>query len=71
MATTAELNAIAKLHDAHVVAIFLAEEGDGTQFLGVFNGHVAMVLQRNVFADAAVDDAFHLTDFLWCHLLEV
>ena len=42
----AELDAVAKLHDAHFVAVLLTEEGHGAHFLGFFDIDVAMVLQR-------------------------
>ena len=42
----AELDAVAKLHDAHFVAVLLTEEGHGAHFLGFFDVDVAMVLQR-------------------------
>ena len=67
----AELYALTELYDADAVAILLAEEGDGTELLGFLDGHIAMVLQRNILADAGVDDALHLTQFLGCDLLEV
>ena len=71
VATAAELNAVAKLHDAHLVAVLLAEEGDGAQFLGLLDGGVAMVLQGQVLSDLIVHQSLHLAQFLGCHLLEV
>ena len=71
VATAAELHALAKLYHTHTVAVFLAEQGDGSQFLGLLHGHIAVILQRNVLADAAVHDAFHLSQLLGRHLLEV
>ena len=71
MAAAAKFNALAKLHHAHAVAVFLAEEGDGTELLGLFDRHIAMVLHRNVLADTAVHDAFHLAQFLGRNLLEM
>ena len=71
VAAAAELHALPELHHAHVVAVFLAEEGDGAELLGLLDGDVAMVLQGDVLADAGIDDALHLAQLLGCHLLEV
>ena len=67
----AELDAVAKLHDAHFVAVLLTEEGHSAHFLGFFDVDVAMVLQGQVFADARVDQAFHLAQLLGRDFLEV
>ena len=37
MTTAAELNAVGKLNHADAVAVFLAEEGDGTELLGLLS----------------------------------
>ena len=60
MATTAKFYAAAKLYHAHLVAILFAKQGDGTKFLGLLHGYVAVVLQWNVLAYAAIDNALHL-----------
>ena len=71
MATATEFHAVAELHDAHPVAVFLTEERDGAQFLGLFYRHVAVVLQGQVFADFGIDDAFHFAQLFVGHFLEV
>ena len=71
MATTTEFDASTKLYDAYTVAIFFAKEGDGTELFRFVHRQVAVILQCYVFADAAVDKAFHLAQFFACHLLEV
>ena len=58
-------------NDAHPVAVFLTEERDGAQFLGLFYRHVAVVLQGQVFADFGIDDAFHFAQLFVGHFLEV
>ena len=71
MATATEFHAVAELHDAHPVAVFLSEERDSPQFLGLFYRHVTMVLQGQVFADFGIDDTFHFAQLLVGHFLEV
>ena len=46
MNTATELAAGAEAHYAYFVAVFLTEEGDGTQFLGLLDGGIAEFLQR-------------------------
>ena len=71
MASSAELHAVAELNHANAIAIFLAKQGNGTQFLGFLDGDVAVVLKDNVLADAAIDDACNFAQLLGCYLLEV
>ena len=71
VATAAELYAVGKLNHADAVAVFLAEEGDGSQFLGLFKRHVAVLLQGDVLTNAGVDDALHLAQLFARHLPEM
>ena len=54
-----------------MVAVLLAEESYSAQFLGFVYGHVAMVLQGDILADAAVDDTLDLTQLFGSDFLEV
>ena len=71
VAATAELNGVAELHHAHLVAILLTKQGNGTHLLGFIDGTVAEFLQWDVGANLLVDDVFHLAQLLGCDLLEV
>ena len=71
VAAAAKFNAVAKLHHAHLVTIFLAKQGHGAQFLSLLQGHVAVVLDRQVLADAGVDQPLHLAQLIMSHLLEM
>ena len=71
MTAATEFYAVSKLYHADAVTILLAKQGNGAQLLGFCQGHVAMVLQGNILADAGIDDALHLTQLLARHLLEV
>ena len=69
--TTTELARRAETNHAHLVAILLTEEGDGTKFLGLVEGHITVLIQRNILTDHLIHHALYLTDLLVCHLLEV
>ena len=56
----------ADVEHAHLVAVFLAEQRHGAQFLGVLDGHDAR-LGGGVGEDFGVDDVFHAADFLGRH----
>ena len=71
MAATTELYAATELYNTYLVAILLAEEGNGTQFLGFLDGSVAIFLQGQVLADTLVNKVLYLADLLGCNLLEV
>ncbi len=71
MDTTAELARRTKAHDTHLITIFLAKQGDSTQFLGFFHRHIAMFVTRQVLTDHVVDDTLYLAQLLVSHLLEV
>ena len=71
MTTATELYALAELYNAHLVAILLAKESDGTQFASLIDGHITVVLQGDILADARIDYLLHAAQFLGCHLLEV
>ena len=67
----AKLDGGAVAHDAHFLAVLLAEEGHRAQGFGLGDGHVAMLVERHVLADATVDDLLHAADLLVGHLAEV
>ena len=67
----AKLNGGAVAHDAHFLAVLLAEEGHRAQGFGLGDGHVATLVERQVLADATVDDLLHAADLLVGHLAEV
>ena len=71
VATTTELNALAELYNADVVAVLLTEQCYGTQFAGFIYGDVTIFLERDILADAFVDDVLYLAQLLGCDLLEV
>ena len=71
MASATELYRVAKLHYAYLVAILLAKQGNGTKLLSLLNRSIAELLQRNVFADAAVYKMLYLSQLLCCNLLKV
>ena len=71
MDTTAELARRSETNHAHLVAVLLTEEGDGTQFLGFVEGHVAVLVDMDVLTDHAVDHALHLAQLLVSDFLEM
>ena len=60
VATAAKLYAFVKLNYAHAVAVLFTKERNSAHLLCLFYGHVAVILQRNIFAYAAVNDALYL-----------
>ena len=71
MTSATELHALSELNHAHLVSVLLSEEGNGTQLLGLINGHVPMVLQRNILTNACIDYLLHPAQLLVGNLLEV
>ena len=71
MDAAAELAGRAEAHHAHLVAVFLAEQGDGTQLLGLVERHFTMLVDVDVLTNQVVHHAFHLAQFLVGHFLEV
>ena len=69
--TTTELARRAETNHAHLVAVLLTEEGDGTELLGLVEGHIAVLIQGDILTDHLIHHALYLTDLLVCHLLEV
>ena len=69
--TTTELYAITELYNTYAVTIFFSEEGNRSHVFSFFDGHIAVILEGDVFADATIDDAFDLAQFLGCYFLEV
>ena len=69
--TAAELDGVAKLHYAYVVAVLLAEEGDGAQLAGLLDGQVAVFVELDVGAYLGVDEVLYLAQLLIGDLLEV
>ena len=61
MNTATELTRRTEANDANLVAILLAEQGDGTQLLGLLEGHVTMFVKRNVLTNHVVHHTLHLT----------
>ena len=62
--TSAELARRPEANHANLVAVFLAEEGDGPHLAGFVEGYVAMLVERNVLANHLVDQPLHLTHLL-------
>ena len=71
MDTATELARRTETHYAHLVAVLLAEEGNGTHLASLIERHLAMLIERNVLTNHVVDKAFHLTQFFVGDLLEV
>ena len=69
--TTTELNALAELYNADAVAVLLAKQGYGTQLAGFIYGDVTIFLERDILADAFVDDVLYLAQLFGRDLLEV
>ena len=71
MNTTAELNRIAELYNADLVAVLLAEEGDCAEFLSLLDWSVAELFEFDVLSDSLVNLALNLAKLFVCNLLEV
>ena len=71
MNTTTELSRRTEANHTNLVAILLAEEGDGTQFLSLLDRSVAVLIQRIVGTNHLVHLALYLAKLLISHLLEV
>ena len=71
MYTATELARRTEAHYAHLVAVLLAEEGNGTHLASLIERHLAMLIERNVLTNHVVDKALHLTQFFVSDLLEV
>ena len=69
--TTTELTRRAEADHTNLVAILLAEKGDGTNLLCLLEGQVAILLERNIRTNHLIDHTFHLTDLFVSHFLEV
>ena len=54
-----------------MVAVLLAEEGNSSHFLCIFDGDVAVVGELDVLADTCVHNALNLLYLLVGNLLEV
>ena len=68
---TTELAAGSETHNAHRIAVFLAEQSHCTHGLSLFYGRIAVFVEWQILADEIVYKAFHLTKLFVCHLLEV
>ena len=64
MCASTELDAVAELDDTHTVAVLFSEEGHGTEFLSLGNGHGTVLFEGYGVADVDVDLLFHFADFL-------
>ena len=53
-----------------MVAVLFTEQGDSTQFFGIFNRNIVF-LQRYVSTDFSIHQMFYLADFFVRHFLEV
>ena len=71
MDTAAELAGRTEANHTHLIAIFLAEEGDGPHLLSFLERGVAMLVERQVLTNHIVDDALHLAQLLVADLLEM
>ena len=69
--TTAEFDTGAELHYAHLVAVLLAEKGNGTHLASLVDRHVAMLLDCDTLTHHLVGHMLHLADLGIGHLLEV
>ena len=54
-----------------MVAVLFTEQGDSTQFFGIFNRNIAVFLQRYVGTDFSIHQMLYLADFFVRHFLEV
>ncbi len=71
MSAATELDGGAELHDAHFVAVFLAEEGHCAELAGFFDGHCSLFFEGYVGTYFLVYETFDLREFLVGDLLEV
>ena len=62
---------LVKGDDAHELAVLFPEQGHCAQALGLGDGHVAALVQRNLLADALVHELLNLAQLLVAHLGEV
>ena len=69
--TATELTRRAEANDTHLIAILLAEEGDGSEFLGLIERHLTMFVEGDVLTDHIINHPLHLAQFLVCNLLEM
>ena len=69
--TTTELTRGTETDHAHLVAVLLAEEGDGTELLGLFERHITMLVEGDILANHTVHQTLDLTDLLVVDFLEV
>ena len=69
--TTTELARRSEANHTYLVAVLLAEQGNGAQFLGFVEGHVAMFVNMDVLTDHVVHHALYLSQLLVADLLEV
>ena len=71
VATAAKLYALVKLNYAHAVAVLFTKERNSAHLLCLFYRHIAVILQRNIFTYAAVNDALYLAQLFRRHFLVV
>ena len=71
MNTTTELAARTEAYDTNLIAILLAEERDGAEFLSLLKRSIAVFVKRQVLTDEVIHHAFHLTEVFIAHFLEV
>ena len=71
MDTTAELARGSETNHTDLVAVLLAEEGDGAEFLGLVERYVAVLIDMDVLTDHVVHHALYLTELFVGDFLEV
>ena len=71
MAAAAQLHTGAEADHSHAVAVFLAEEGHGAEFLGAGHSGGALLIEGEVAADQFVNPLFNSRYLLIGQLLEV
>ena len=71
MCTAAKLDRIVIADNAHLVAVFLAEQSHGSHFAGLGDRHIATLVARSGGAHCAVGQTLDLGDLFGSELLEM
>ena len=71
MDTTTELARGAEANYTDLIAILLAKESDGTEFLGFIKRHLTMLVERNILTNHIINHSFYLAQFFVRYFLEV
>ncbi len=71
MGTTAKLYRITIADHTHIITVFLAEESHRAHSLSLGDRSVAVLIESDSLAHAAVGKGLYCPDFFRCKLLEV